>query len=261
MKQKILFFDIDGTIWNIRNEIPESTKRAVEKLKENGHLVFLNSGRSRAFIREPGLLSMGFDGIVSGCGTMAEFRGETIYQKKIGPDLAEFAVNTLSKHRFYTILEGFEDLYFDKEVFEDDVYGSKILREIPDHVVAIKDSWRQWDFGKFSCNTKDADVQAGYEELSPYFEFVFHDIPVIEVVPKGYSKGTGVKKVCEFLGIDRRDSFAFGDSANDIDMFTACGTSVAMGSGSEKAKSAADYVTTGLQEDGIWNACVHYGLI
>ena len=44
-------------------------------------------------------------------------------------------------------------------------------------------------------------------------------------------------------------------------MFQVCGTSVAMGNAAEEAKTHADYVTTDILEDGIWNAFVYYGLI
>ena len=36
-----VFFDIDGTLWDYDKYIPESTKLAFKKLKENGHLAFI----------------------------------------------------------------------------------------------------------------------------------------------------------------------------------------------------------------------------
>jgi predicted mannosyl-3-phosphoglycerate phosphatase (HAD superfamily) len=44
--KKLLFFDIDGTLWDNRSRIPESTVRAIRRARENGHLAFINSGRS-----------------------------------------------------------------------------------------------------------------------------------------------------------------------------------------------------------------------
>ena len=38
-------------------------------------------------------------------------------------------------------------------------------------------------------------------------------------------------------------------------------TSVAMGSGGDECKAAADYVTTDVDDDGIWNAFAYLGLI
>ena len=49
--KKILFFDIDGTlISETSGEIPESTKTALKKAQENGHITIINTGRTRALI-------------------------------------------------------------------------------------------------------------------------------------------------------------------------------------------------------------------
>ena len=58
MKKKALFFDIDGTIWNGKNEIPPSTIEAIRTARGNGHLAFLNTGRTRSFMQNEKLLSM-----------------------------------------------------------------------------------------------------------------------------------------------------------------------------------------------------------
>ncbi len=44
-KRKALFFDIDGTLFSeINRNVPESAKQAIERAREAGHLVFINSG-------------------------------------------------------------------------------------------------------------------------------------------------------------------------------------------------------------------------
>lgn len=46
MDKKIIFFDIDGTLIDEKTDIiPDSTKEALKKAKENGHLIFINTGR------------------------------------------------------------------------------------------------------------------------------------------------------------------------------------------------------------------------
>lgn len=54
-----IFFDIDGTLWDRDNNIPQSTKEAIHQLQENGHQTFLCSGRTRVFINSEELLGMG----------------------------------------------------------------------------------------------------------------------------------------------------------------------------------------------------------
>ena len=50
------------------------------------------------------------------------------------------------------------------------------------------------------------------------------------------------------------------DSLNDLEIIEAAAIGIAMGNGREELKAAADYVTTDIGDDGIWNACVHFGL-
>ena len=43
---KIMFFDIDGTILSeTTHTIPKSTVEGLQKAKEQGHLIFINTGR------------------------------------------------------------------------------------------------------------------------------------------------------------------------------------------------------------------------
>ena len=45
---KIIFLDVDGTIVDYDNHIPDSAREAIRKARENGHLVYVCTGRSKA---------------------------------------------------------------------------------------------------------------------------------------------------------------------------------------------------------------------
>ena len=51
------------------------------------------------------------------------------------------------------------------------------------------------------------------------------------------------------------------DGENDVDMFSAVGTAIAMGNACRSAKEAAHYITDKVDEDGIWNALKHFGVL
>jgi Cof subfamily protein (haloacid dehalogenase superfamily) len=74
---------------------------------------------------------------------------------------------------------------------------------------------------------------------------------LIEVVPLGISKATGVDEVAAPLGITAGDVVAFGDMPNDISMLLWAGLGVAMGNAHPEAKAAADEVTTPNTDDGL----------
>ena len=54
---------------------------------------------------------------------------------------------------------------------------------------------------------------------------------------------------------------AFGDGGNDIPMLRAAGTGIAMSGAWYVIKNYADYVTDDVEEDGIYNALAHFGII
>lgn len=78
---------------------------------------------------------------------------------------------------------------------------------------------------------------------------------------KGLDKAHAIRVLVEHLGANMADTIAVGDAKVDIPMFACCGASVCMGSGGDEAKAAADWVTTDVDDDGMWNAFVHLGLI
>ncbi|MDP9167254.1 MAG: HAD family hydrolase [Actinomycetota bacterium] len=77
------------------------------------------------------------------------------------------------------------------------------------------------------------------------------DNGLIEVVPLGVSKATGVDAVAAPLGITAEDVVAFGDMPNDIPMLLWAGLGVAMGNAHPEVKAAADEVTAPNSDDGL----------
>ena len=259
--KKAVFCDIDGTLWDFHNQIPESTVTAIRTLRKNGHYAFICSGRSRAYIRHPDLFAVGFDGLVAGCGTHVELDGKRIYEKLIDRELAVHTVETVRSYGFRPILEGPEYIYMDDADFGNDIYGQKLKRELGGQLVSIADHYGEWEINKLSCATNDSDREGCFAALEEHYTYLIHNSSVVECVPKGYTKATGMRKMCEALGIDRADTIAVGDSVNDLAMLEYAGVGIAMGNGSAEAKAAADYVTSELQDDGIYNAMLYFGLI
>ncbi len=74
---------------------------------------------------------------------------------------------------------------------------------------------------------------------------------LIEVLPHGLSKATGIAEIAGPLGIDASDIVAFGDMPNDIPMLRWAGHGIAMGNAHPDALAAADEVTTPNSDDGL----------
>ena len=261
MPQSIVFFDIDGTLWDKTNNIEESTAQAIKLLKANGHKTFINSGRTRSFIIAPNLLDLGFDGIVSGCGTMIEMDGEVVFEHSIDKDLAVYTVETLREQNVHIILEGRGCLYMDYDYFLKDEYGQRLMQQMNGNIYDTDAEWGKWKMSKMSLVLDNTNIDILHEKLDKYYNFMQHTPTICELVPWGYDKGTGIKKTCEITGIPIENTFAFGDSINDIEMMQTAGHPIAMGNGTDEIKAMCEYVTTNLYDNGIWNGCKKYGLI
>lgn len=259
---KLIFFDIDGTLWDERMEIPESTVKALHMLQENGHKIFLCSGRARGNIRSEKLLGLGFDGILAACGNHIEMEGKVLHEHILSPELTEWVVKLLHDCRMPAVMEGPDYHWIDEDGFGDDPYIEYLFREMGETAVSMHGYTEDIRINKFSASIQPhTDYQKVKSELLSDFDFIEHNGTVVEVVPKGTSKATGIVWLCEYLGVPLEDTYAVGDSVNDLDMLGIVGHGIAMGNGTDVAKNAAEYVTADIHEDGIYLAMQHYGLI
>ena len=60
---KILFIDVDGTLVDYTNHLPESAVTAIRKARANGHRVYICTGRSRAEVYS-NIWGIGIDGMI-----------------------------------------------------------------------------------------------------------------------------------------------------------------------------------------------------
>ena len=79
-----------------------------------------------------------------------------------------------------------------------------------------------------------------------------------DVVPVGGNKSNGMEKILAYFGISREETMAFGDGGNDIPMLEYAGIGVAMGNASEEVQRHADFVTSGVDDEGIVHALKHF---
>ena len=97
--------------------------------------------------------------------------------------------------------------------------------------------------------------------ISGSFESIIRGNTLVEYVKKGHSKAEGMARFLQKLNIPKEETFAIGDSENDLPMFAMAGTTICLGDGVDAVKSVADYVTDPVLSDGVFNALRHYGLI
>lgn len=74
---------------------------------------------------------------------------------------------------------------------------------------------------------------------------------VVEVLPLGLTKATGLSLAARKLGLTARDTIAFGDMPNDIPMFRWAAHGVAMANAHHDLTAVADETTDSNDDDGI----------
>jgi Cof subfamily protein (haloacid dehalogenase superfamily) len=82
-------------------------------------------------------------------------------------------------------------------------------------------------------------------------EVVFSGMRIVEISAPGIHKGRGLQRVADRLGVDVRDSIAFGDALNDIPMLRAAGLGVAVANAQPDVLAAADLITASNDDDGV----------
>lgn len=254
---KLLFFDIDGTLIDHHQVMSDSTKKAIEKARENGHLCIVNTGRSKKLVKDwlPKLVT--FDGYLYGCGTMIELQGKELLHETFDVDLAKHIIDGLEKYEIDAVLEGSENNFHNElSKMHTKVFHDYMLRFASEGFGNYAEA--PGNFDKFYCLAKDLAGMSGFQaEYGEYLDFIDREKGFFEMVPKGYSKASGMVFLADYLKLPMENTVAIGDSNNDLPMLTCAHTAIAMKQSSEAVLKIADYVTTDVAEDGIWNALAY----
>ena len=275
---KLLFIDVDGTLVDYENRLPDSAVEAIRKARANGHRVYISTGRSKAEVYPP-LWEIGLDGMIGGNGSYVESNGEVVLHRLITADQCrrivdwlhsrglefylesnnglfaseQFETAALSSIQLYTARKGRPgaDTITVRDVFPDMIFGGELYRDDLNKVSYLLNSYQDFLDAQKEFPDLQNGTWGGAGETA-----LFGDLGV-----KDITKANAIEALLNYLGASREDTIAFGDAKIDIPMFEYCAHSVCMGSGGPEAKAAAEYVTDAVMDNGLYNAFVHLGLI
>ena len=254
MKRKYFFFDIDGTLTdNSTHKIVPSAKEAVRRLQEEGHFTAIATGRAwyktKKFAK-----NIGIDNVVCCGGGGLVLKGEL----QSNEPLDHAAALSIIRHAedagigYIVMLEDSDDVYMKDYRF---LEQAGLRRELTTyHYDPQMDLQNQNILKIYLAYRAEAEPEWVNElgHLRLHKEYVVFQYD---------AKKEGILRMMKAVNGDLSDVVVFGDDTNDLVMFDPVWTSIAMGNATERVKACADYVTADIDEDGVYQALVHYGLL
>lgn len=272
---KYIFFDIYGTLLSHTEGISPKTIEALRLLKENGHKIFICTGRSYAEIPKI-IYQFDFDGLIAAAGGYVRVNDEIIYNKIMPEHLVDNIIYKLNEVDIPYVLEGIDEVYsHDDALYVNDQRAKEMLKIKNktgyEHAAYDYRIDRNKSVADYFNERKDISKMtfygygpSSYKEIEAFIDKDFYLIKYekyAELVAKGVNKFTGIQKILEYFGADVKDTVAIGDSLNDLDMVKHANIGIAVGNASEELKKHADYITDDIHDDGIYNAMKHFDFI
>lgn len=267
MNRKVAFFDIDGTLTSeIDGSVPQSAKEAIQRARENGHLMFINTGRCMQNVEER-FREVGFDGYICGCGTNIyctenDKLTEVLYVEQPHSVVLEI-LNHARNFSLDLLFESKKEVRFD---IKRPLVTAGGIRQYNAFVNRNYDMSHDPEAEDFTCDKfviwfdNISDLDEFRTVSDKYFSCIDRGGNFREFVPHGYSKATGIQFIIDRYGLSSNDAYALGDSNNDLPMLSYVKHSIAMGNSyPESLFDKVSYVTAKSSENGIVQALKHFG--
>lgn len=259
---KVVFFDIDDTLFmKERDFLPASVPVFMHKLKENGIIPAIATGRTRcAFPQKLNQVieQEGIDLFVTMNGQMATYRGQVVEKHIIPTDKIRCLVDFFELHNMPYAFVSDHTL----AVSERNATVQSALDPVTKNYIVDKAFFERNDIGQvLPFYRAEHDELVQNSGLLEGLRVVRWHEESVDLFDAEGSKARGIEAVIRHLGLKMENVMAFGDQLNDLEMLSTVGVGVAMGNGHEKLKAVADHVAAPLDQDGIYRFLFNAGLI
>ncbi|MGW5342503.1 Cof-type HAD-IIB family hydrolase [Streptomyces sp. HUAS TT3] len=251
---KLIATDLDGTLLRGDDTVSERTREALAAATAAGAVHIIVTGRAVPWTRRV-LDDLGYRGIaVCGQGAQVYDAGahRLLTSVTLDRQLAGLALSKLEAEVGPLALAASRD-----GVDGDVLFGSgyQVQGGLP--AVYLDDTAAVWSapLNKLYIQHPELDddalVTVARQTVGSLVDIVMAGPGIVEILPLGLTKATGLSLAARRLGVKAAETIAFGDMPNDIPMFGWAAHGVAMANAHADLKAVADEVTTSNEEDGI----------
>ena len=242
-----LFLDFDGTVF-LNGSIPRENREALSAVQRMGHQVILNTGRSRGSLNFTTREYQGvkWDGMIFGMSDM-NYRGVRYHDYALSePEVLFWVRRSMDMHCWIALGGETErkEFLFDRHP---EPFG-------PEETETVLTGVREWM--TTATVTKLTLQRVEDEDACRAGVNVLRMEEYSEVMPEGRDKGAAFLDFCGTWGISPEQCICFGDSLNDLAVFTACPNSVAMRQSPPELRRYASYTASG--EFGVAEGIEHF---
>lgn len=253
---RLVISDMDGTLLDSQSRISDQNLRAVSLLRAHQIGFTLATGRmdrmARAYVRElaidqPIIACNG--AVIRDCAT-----DEILWRQNLPKDQALAMINWLAIHDFDYLCYSPDLVYYpahSRRIALFHRYNKIAGVKTEDHVTlcpldgceeqAVSEGLIKILAVPHSPAAKqEIDAQM---TLLPGLDGVYSMADAFDIMPAGVSKGSALKMLAEYLGLQSDQIVAVGDNDNDAEMLMTAGLGIAMANATSKALAAADRVT------------------
>ncbi|MCX4549482.1 HAD family hydrolase [Streptomyces sp. NBC_01387] len=252
---KLVATDLDGTLLREDGSVSERTRDALAAVTAAGAAHIVVTGRAAPWTRHV-LDDLGYQGLaVCAQGAQIYHAGEGRLLTSVTLD-RRLAALAIAKIEAGT---GPLALAVSRDGLDGEVLVSADFRphDGPLPVVPFEDPAELWSqplnkvYIQHPELSDDALAQTARQVVGNLVDVVMAGPGVVEILPLGLNKATGLSLAARRLKLTAADTIAFGDMPNDIPMFGWAARGVAMANAHDSLKSVAHEVTSSNEDDGI----------
>lgn len=262
MTYKLLALDMDGTMLNSNKKITPKTANAIAQLAAKGVNVVVSTGRGvpELYDYKAEFAPIHYGITISG-GLVYDFFTATplVTHPVHESDMLKIIDAGIAERAMIHLLGVHESLATDHDINHAADFQMAVYQDMYDRICARCDDFKAYihahpgEIIKVNLYHRTPESRArNFDRLKGLdLTFAFAETTALEASPKGITKASGLRELCDFLKIDLAETVAVGDAPNDIEILKTAGKAAVMGNAADDIKALADFITDDNDHDGI----------